>query len=414
MPYPHLIQTLCLILMVSLFWVVMPQAQAEETWECEVFPSEEEVVRDVTSGARLTFVTKAPEDDTNLYFHQSSWLPDGSLLVFHSKRSGSDCYWGYLQSTGELVRLHQPGLKLGYEGTCSRFRNSYYAIVDKAVHEWQIQIIQEKPTRVTVIDRMVGPLPEDASTTVGLTENSDGSGLSIGFNSTGPLASRIVLMDVQTGECTELTALDDGISHIQSSWVTPDLVMFCRASRKTDRPTQVAVNGVLARMWLADASEREPWSLYPQQEGELVTHECWWVEDQVSFCAGLQKNGFAEEAHVKVIDIHTGIARIIGAGSWWKTGSPEEVSKYNWWHCAGAPTGKFVMADNWHGDIGIFSAKTSRTRLLTQNHRTYGKGAHPHAGWDPTGTKVVFASNQRGNPDVVIGILPEKWLAEEW
>lgn len=390
---------------------------AQKSWECRVFPIEAKTIVDPTSGAKLVFVTSATDEDTNLYFHQRSWLPDESMLVFHRKQDKATCYWGYLESTGELVRLHDPGLSLGYEGSCSRYRNSLFVILNNEVHEWLIKVEQGeygKPSRVSVEDNLVGKLPDDVVSTVGLNENSDGSGIMIGFNSKGPTASRIILMDYKTGECKELASLNDGISHIQSSWVTPDLALFCRSCRVSDRAGDNPQGIVLARMWLTDSSEREPWPLYPQLDGELVTHECWWVDNQVTFCSGMQKAGYAEEAHVKVIDIETGIARIIGAGAWWPGGSPKEVSKRNWWHCAGSPTGKFAMADNWHGDIGIFSAKTSRTRLLTENHRTYGQGPHPHAGWAPSGTKVVFTSNLHGNPDVVIGVLPEEWIQNEW
>ncbi len=392
-------------------------ALASKTWDCAVFPAEAKTIIDSTSGAKLVFVTSATSEDTNLYFHQRSWLPDESMLVFHRKSGDSTCYWGYLETTGELVRLHEPGLALGYEGSCSRYRNSLYVILNGEVHEWLIKIEQgslEQPSKVSVEDKTIGKLPEDVDSTVGLNENSDGSGVMLGFTSKGPTASRIILMDYKTGACKELASLDDGITHVQASWVTPDLVLFCRSSRITDRVQVNAEGQVPSRMWLADASRREPWPLYPQLEGELVTHECWWVDNQVTFCTGMNKSGNAEEAHVKVIDIQTGIARIIAAGAWWPGGTPERVSKRNWWHCAGAPSAKFVMADNWHGDIGIFSAKTARTRLLTENQRTYGQGPHPHAGWSPSSTKVVFTSNLNGNPDVVIGVLPEAWLTTEW
>lgn len=405
-----------LSLMTVLMSLTVPVIAANH-WSCQVYPCEAKTIVDATSGAKLVFVTSATSEDTNLYFHQRSWLPDESMLVFHRQSGGATCYWGYLEATGELIRLHEPGLNLGYEGSCSRHRNSLYVIQNGEIHEWLFRIetgTQGKPSTVSVEDKTIGKLPEDVVSTVGLNENSDGSGIMVGFSSKGPSSSRIILMDHQTGECKELTHLDDGISHIQASWVTPDLALFCRSSRVTDRAQLNAQGLVLARMWLADSSDREPWPLYPQLDGELVTHECWWVDNQVVFCCGMNKAGYAEEAHVKVIDIQSGIARIIGAGAWWPGGSPKEVSKRNWWHCAGGPSGKFVTADNWHGDIGIFSARTARTRLLTQNQRTYGEGLHPHVGWSPSGTRVVFTSNLHGNPDVVIGVLPEEWLTEEW
>ena len=45
-------------------------------------------------------------------------------------------------------------------------------------------------------------------------------------------------------------------------------------------------------------------------------------------------------------------------------------------------------------------------RLLTSDHRIYGSGAHPHAGWDLYGESVEFTSNKLGNPDVCIVSIP--------
>ncbi len=48
------------------------------------------------------------------------------------------------------------------------------------------------------------------------------------------------------------------------------------------------------------------------------------------------------------------------------------TAKRNWWHASGSPDGRWVAADNWHGDIMLFDGKTSRPQLLTTGHRTYG------------------------------------------
>jgi hypothetical protein len=395
------------------------QASSQQNWDCEVFQAERETIIDPTSGARLVFVTRSPAEDTNLYFHQRSWLPDGSVLVFRTNRGGKQELFGYIEATGELFRLQRPGLALTGDTTAGRFSNSVFVLHDKQAFEWSIKVAggttgSPAPSHVTVSERPLGKLPADSDQVSGLTENSDGTALVFGFSSTGPMKFRIVSLDKRSGNSTQIAALDVAATHVQASWERPDLVMYASGGRVADRAKDVKPGEISARIWLADKSHSDPWPLYQQEEGELVTHECWWVGDQVTFCSGqLLKDG-GEEAHVKVIDVQTGITRIIGAGAWWPNGHDYEISKRNWWHSSGAPSGKFVAGDNWHGDIGIFSGKTSRTRILTENHRTYGKGAHPHVGWNPLGTSVVFTSNRNGNPDVCIGYLPEEWLKSEW
>lgn len=194
--------------------------------------------------------------------------------------------------------------------------------------------------------------------------------------------------------------MDDTIplTHIQFSKYNPNLLRFAH-----DGPKLPGVH----RMWVVDTRKPgEAQKIHLQEPGELVTHEDWWVDDQLTFCGGYEK----EESHVKLVSIHDQKTRIIGAGAWWEGGTPFELSQYNWWHASGARDGKWVATDNWHGHIAVIDMRTSHLRLLTKNHRVYGKGEHPHVGWAPDSKSVEFTSHKRGNPDVVIGYLPlDKW-----
>ena len=392
---------------------------ADRVWECDMFPVEHRVTSDETSQAKVVFVTSAENHDTNFYFHQRSWLADSSVLFF--KRSFVD-HWelfGYIERTGELFRVQKPEHHIQAEPTASNAANSLYVVHGNVLSEWTVSVSIPSPNRVRsevrVREREVALLPTDGAGLSGISESSDGKGVIVGFFQEVSPRSRIVWVDRESGELKEIMATEDVIYHVQASWETAGLVMFSRVYAGTDdRAPLDFPDGSYSRLHAADLSEREPWPLYPQEAGELVTHENWWVNDQVTFFGGLQKEGNSEEAHMKVLDTRTGMTRILGAGAWWPGGTPMEVSNRNWWHGSGAPTGRFAAADNWHGKIGIFSAKTARTRILARGHRTYGKGEHPHPGWDPTGSKVVFTSNRYGNADVCIGYLPEKWLKTDW
>lgn len=127
----------------------------------------------------------------------------------------------------------------------------------------------------------------------------------------------------------------------------------------------------------------------------------------MTYCGGYVDG----QSHVNVIDVFTGQVRIIGAGSWWPEGTPAELARWSWWHAAGHESGRWVVADNWHGDIALFDGKTARMRRLTLGHRTYGVGVHPHVGWDRRGERVVFTSHMLGNPDVCVATIPQAWQA---
>jgi len=99
----------------------------------------------------------------------------------------------------------------------------------------------------------------------------------------------------------------------------------------------------------------------------------------------------------------------VGAGAWWPEATPAEAARLNWWHAAGSADGRWVAADNWHGDIMLFEGKTTRPHLLTAGHRTYGQGEHPHVGWDRKGEKVIFGSHLLGDLNVCVATVPKAW-----
>lgn len=404
----------CFIKRLALLCLASSLASAADlTWQAEVFPCEREILTDPDSSARLIYVTTDSATDTNLYFHQRSWLPDSSLLLFHSARPGAPGLYGYIEATGELARLQPAGIGLQGDVTASRHGNFFYVIHDKKVVEWHPVITPGtggQPSTVALTEREVGMLPDFPGGVMGLNENSDGTLLVTGFRAEGQEPSHLVWMERATGAIKAAISITGPISHVQASWTDPGLAMFTVSD--VDR-ARIRENGELGhRMWLARVDQPEPWKLYPQLEGELATHECFWVANKVVFCTGIPHEGHAELAHVKVIDTVSNVASIVLPGSWWPAGTPEDMARLNWWHASGAPNGKYVAADNWHGVIAIASAATARDRVLTTGHRTYGSGAHPHVGWDPTGYRVVFNSSKRGNPDICIAEIPEAWRTD--
>ncbi len=410
---------LFLVCLVGCCFVVRSSLCGEQ-WECEVLPPERKITRDSQSDAEIIFITSSPAYDQNLYFHQRSWLPDESILVFESERSGHRELFGHIEATGELVRLQKPEHRV--ESNCtttSRFGNTVYLIHDDGVYAWDVDLQarapgSQKESKVSIQETRIAPIPDDAQRPGSLTENSDGTSLVLGYQCKDVDRSRIVRIDTQTGRIGEVLDVEGRIVHVQSSWCTPDLVYYATLEMLQTPDCHPERKHNTAHMWLVDSSGNPPREIYPPFPNEYVTHACWWVNDQITFNTGMQFSRESEEGHVKVLDIKTNVARIIGSGAWWPNASPQETAHRNWWHQSGSPDGRWVAADNWHGEIAIFSAWSSRTRILTTKHRTYGQGEHPHVGWNPSGTKVVFASNRYGNVDVCIGKLPLDWLKEDW
>jgi len=356
---------------------------------------------DPQTGADLVFLTTNPAKDTNLYFHERSWLTDGSLIFFYSAREKGGPM-AYLAGTGELVRLAGP------QGcieaiNAAKSGNRLFGRRGDTILEWSFTVElsadpQVSPSKVIATERVVARLPEIHMHTPP-SESCDGRHLAVGVMLEH--ARAIYVVEVATGKFRELCRLPEPPGyggHVQWSHHYPNLLSFA---------------GSPQRLIVVDLRTGIPKNIYAQREGELVTHEHWWVpdahgDDQMVFCGGLHQEP-TEDSHVKVIDVQTGVVRIIGPGAWWPRGKDKEIAKQNFWHCSGSETGRWVAADNWFGDITIFEGKTSRPHLLTAGHRTYGHGEHPHVGWDRQGKQVVFTSHLLGNPNVCIATIPKDW-----
>ena len=368
-----------------------------------VLPPEHTVETDPVTGATLTYLSDNPGTDTNLYFHERSWTADGAVILFNSSREQGGLM-GYLTATGELLPL---GYALGgLSGvTASVAGCGLYALRGRDVLQVTLELTlsddpTQHPSSVLSTERVIATLPDVERITT-ISENCAGTLLSVGVQGgeTGPVPA-IMSINIQTGAVSEVCRATNsavsGIQHVQWSHTDPNILSYA---------------GHKPRLMVVDVRDGHPRAVYPEWADELVTHESWWVQDQLIFCGGTHPEP-TENSNVKVLDLKTGTVRIVGAGAWWADGSPSEIARYNWWHADGSDDGRWIVADNWHGDIMLFEGKTTRPRLLTGNHRTYGKGAHPHVGFDRAGRAVIFTSHKRGNPDVCVATIPETWQRE--
>jgi hypothetical protein len=284
--------------------------------------------------------------------------------------------------------------------TAAGDRPAFLALRDNCLIEITLDaILSTDPaktrSKVTAHERVLGVIP-DQSGGLELSENCESRVAAVGgvWKDTG--APGIVLVDETTGNVKKLCGIDDSIGyngHLQWSHTDPNIISFA---------------GRVARLWVVDARDGKQKNVYKEAEGELVTHESWWVNDQLIFCGGTHPMP-TEDSHVKVLDTHTGSVRVIGTGSWWQGATPEQLAKVNWWHSDGSDDGRWVVADNWYGDIMLFEGKTTRPHLLTGGHRTYGHGDHPHVGFDRACRQVVFTSGLLGNANVCVATIPKDW-----
>ncbi len=394
---------------------------AAENWSkpypLTVLPPESRSIIDLETGTRLLFLTSHPAQDINLYYHQRCWLSDSKAVLFYSNRP-SGGLMACLENSGELVRLTGADGKALTGATASVHRNTVYAVCDNSVVEMELKIKVSKTTvahgRIRVITRLAPTIHKEYT----LNESCDGKHLAygtMGFGERGGPA--LFIIDLDTGEQRRLVSLppEHGpLYHVQWSRTNPHLLSLSsamepykfRAGPRTAStgPTDYAAR--CQRLWVVDIRDGVVRNIYQAVENELVTHAVWWINDTILFTGSVQGAGQDDWSHIKVLDVLRGDTRIIGAGSWWPGGTPQEYSRRNWWHPSGSDNGDWVVADNWHGDIMLFEGRTSRQHPLTLNHRTYGGGDHPHPSFDRQGKQVIFTSHKLGSADVCVAAIP--------
>src|SRR5436190_13682812 len=156
--------------------------EALTSYPLEVFPPEHKRITDPKTGAELLFLTTAPENDSNLYFHEYSWLADESVILFTSSRTNGGLM-GYVTATGELIRFHAPRGALG-AATAAAKGNSVLAARGREIVEITLAIqLSDSPSsrrsRVTATERVLCTLP-DGSPSTALNPSCDGKYVALG------------------------------------------------------------------------------------------------------------------------------------------------------------------------------------------------------------------------------------------
>ncbi len=398
-------RSLSVLAMLSLFCCAMAAHAVVpafgDRYPLEVFPTEAKRMVDDQTGAELLFLTSGPTKNQNLYFHQRSWLSDNSMILFSSHRERGGLM-GYLTATGELIRITaSDGAPTG-GATASVSHPAVYTMAGQRVLEITFEIDASKepektPSKVWARQRL---LCEMTGSIGQLNESCDERFLATGgTDPENAKSSAIFTISTDDGSVNRICGMPPGaslgVSHVQWSVTNPYWISFANAP---------------IRIWVVDIRDGKPWAPYVERDGELVTHESWWVNDLMLFCGGIHPKPH-EDSHLKTLDVRTGQVRIIGEGAWSPDMGEDTVPKRNWWHASGSPDGRWAAGDNWYGDIMLFEGLTTRPHLLTVGHRIYGGGPHPEVGWDRKGDQVVFGGSTKlgEGTHVCVATIPAAW-----
>jgi len=306
---------------------------------------------DERTGARLWQVTAAEATHHHFYFTNPSWPDDKRELYFVSYRSGYPNLFSAEEATGEITQLTNRVDLNPFSPTVTRDGRRLYFSARDCVIELD---------RETLRERIVAGF--DGAKLGNCSLNVAGTRLAIGVRLRD--ACRLALVELSSGQTRPLVEKPE-VGHVQ---FCPDDDMFLEYSGPTD-----------ARIWTIHADGSADRNLYRQQPGEWIVHESWLGRgDEIMFTHWPWA--------LRAISRDGASVRTIGA--------------FNVWHSSGDRTGRWIVADTNHPDIGLqlVNARTGERRTL----------CHPRA--TNRGTQWAFTTPAKGagiDTSIIRGEQPE-------
>lgn len=394
------------------------------------FPAERKVIKDPVTGAKLVFLTTAPNmGDQKIYQTHNQWTADGQWLVFRSNRVKGEAMAVH-EKTGVLVQVTEGG----YMGMLNLARRSMKLYFMRAVQRDSraIQFIEVDLERLfsdsekgklqapEVYQRICGTTPESmgAGGDMALDADEEWVYFRVGrqeaarhlpdsvkpYENYGPRhmgagPSGIAAMHLKTGATKHVVSVPFQVGHIQTNpWVPGELVFCWETGGKAPQ-----------RTWTVRSDGRDLRPVYRESDRDWVTHEAVITKDEVAMAimghrpikeSGTvvehgeadptnpgQESGWGEAGTresptgLAVVNLRTRAIQLVGQPT---TGS-------GFWHVAGSSDGRWVAGDDFARNIYLIDRQSGCLHLLSTGHKPTAAD-HPHPTFSPDGTKIQIQS----------------------
>jgi len=299
----------------------------------------------------------APPGDgaSNLYYHFSNFTADNRNVIFASTAGGKGQIFRYELATGVTHQVTQ-GDGVAASTACPHPRNAQllYYLRGPAVEE--IELATDKV-------RKVGEIPQPR---IG---GSQQPSLSHDLKSLALVKQRdeanweIGLMDIATGAWRTVTVVGFRVGHVQHHPKEPLIFYVWETGGYAPQRTWVVNDDGAANRPFYYTTDPKQW-VTPLKE--WVTHESW-VPQTGDMTLIIDKVG------IVIVD-RTGKGRLLPG---------------QYWHVRARDDGKFLVADDFNGNLWLIEAATDNRRLIASGLRDTVRSVHAHASFDHTGRYVL-------------------------
>ena len=365
-----------------------------------VFPPEIEESIDAKTGVRVRRLTSHPSINHATYFLQSSFVPDGSAVVFVSYRSGAAQIFEAAWPGGEIRQLTADAPIHPFSPAISRDGERIVFVRSGGI--WELE-------RSSLDERLIVSFPSGQLGEVSLT--AGGEWITAAIKKDGQPG---IVAGKSDGSGWTLIPFPRTIIHPQFHPLEPEWIEF--SGDPAPRMHRVRRDGTGLEC------------LYEHSNDEFVVHET-----------------FLGSTGDLVYTVWPFALRRMN----WQTREHSTICEFNAWHITPNRSGSAVLCDTNHPDTGICLIdamsgerlpvceslssnegtqwKTSRYALAedfaraqseaktgalswmeASTDRVYGpQWTHPHPSFSNDETKVTFASNRSGQPQVYVAEIPQ-------
>lgn len=356
--------------------VLSPSSHAREPWTQRALPYRSYI--DDATGARVYCLTEGNANNTIVYQTHPMWTPGMQYLLFVSDRLGGAKKLFALEFfAGRVHPLDTPPLQDFALAPSSR---TLFGISERQLWQLDVQEAVQEGTKVKVLDELPAAL---LSTSGGMAVHPGADSIYVGATLEPEKRWGIFRFDVMTKTWRLLAELPFKVGHVQTNPAGSPWLSFCHET-SGDAPQ---------RIWLMDRHSGRVATVFPEQQGEWVTHEVWWGPREILFTVWPY-----DEARRK---IPYGIA-----GCRLPTQRTVFYAQYPAWHVHGSSDRRWIMGDDFERNIWLIHPGRRERRLLSAGHMANDIKVHPHGSFTPDNRGVLINSSRFGRYDLLLIVRP--------
>ncbi len=312
--------------------------------------------KDPKSGLDIVEVDPPGSATTNLYYHFSNFTADDKSIIFASTVDGSAQVFRYEVATGKTVAVTS-GPDVGAAGAGPHPKDPKLVYYPRGRSIEEVNLVTGKVRRI-------GELPQPTIGGPGQpTFSHDLKSLAL-VRQRDEANWEVGLMEIATGAWRTVATVGFRVGHVQHHPTEPMIFYVWETGGYAPQRTWVVNDDGTANRPFYYTADQKQW-VTPLKE--WVTHESW-IPQTGGMTMIMDKVGI-------VIADKTEKGRLLPG---------------HYWHVRAREDGRFLVADDFDGNVWLIEAATDNRRLLASGLRQSVRAVHAHASFDHSGRYVMF------------------------